>query len=108
MDIAELFSALQDYVTTNPQILQKDTTGFWTMPASAVTGINYYDLELGAKTLVPIITPLRNKIPRTSGKGGVQANWRGIVGLNTTMVGDRKSTRLNSSHRTISYAVFCL
>src|SRR5207248_10794737 len=23
-------------------------------------------------------------------------------------VGDRKSTRLNSSHRTISYAVFCL
>src|SRR5437867_7746647 len=25
-----------------------------------------------------------------------------------TGVGDRKSTRLNSSHRTISYAVFCL
>src|SRR5437867_9471960 len=24
------------------------------------------------------------------------------------LVGDRKSTRLNSSHRTISYAVFCL
>src|SRR5437867_5225718 len=24
------------------------------------------------------------------------------------IVGDRKSTRLNSSHRTISYAVFCL
>src|SRR5437867_5631603 len=24
------------------------------------------------------------------------------------VVGDRKSTRLNSSHRTISYAVFCL
>src|SRR5207248_7316357 len=23
-------------------------------------------------------------------------------------IGDRKSTRLNSSHRTISYAVFCL
>src|SRR5437879_13564679 len=25
-----------------------------------------------------------------------------------TVVGDRKSTRLNSSHRCISYAVFCL
>src|SRR5437867_10588524 len=25
-----------------------------------------------------------------------------------TETGDRKSTRLNSSHRTISYAVFCL
>src|SRR5207248_10305113 len=24
------------------------------------------------------------------------------------VIGDRKSTRLNSSHRTISYAVFCL
>src|SRR5207248_3423711 len=27
---------------------------------------------------------------------------------NQPSVGDRKSTRLNSSHRTISYAVFCL
>src|SRR5438094_2078757 len=26
----------------------------------------------------------------------------------TAGIGDRKSTRLNSSHRTISYAVFCL
>ena len=87
MEIQELFNQLQDYVATNPSVLRKDTTGFWGMPASAVTGINYYDLELGAKTLVPIITPLRNKIPRTSGKGGIQANWRGIVGLNATNVG---------------------
>jgi len=85
--IAELFTALQEYAVTNPNALQKDTTGFWGMPAGATTGINYYDLELGAKTLVPIITPLRNKIPRTSGKGGIQANWRGIVGLNATNVG---------------------
>src|SRR5437867_8056194 len=28
--------------------------------------------------------------------------------LGTIGKGDRKSTRLNSSHRTISYAVFCL
>src|SRR5437867_5505012 len=32
------------------------------------------------------------------------AGRRDVVGR----VGDRKSTRLNSSHRTISYAVFCL
>src|SRR5207248_8723145 len=32
-----------------------------------------------------------------------------LVGLaRATYKGDRKSTRLNSSHRTISYAVFCL
>src|SRR5207248_7784436 len=30
------------------------------------------------------------------------------ITANSPDVGDRKSTRLNSSHRTISYAVFCL
>src|SRR5207248_11579250 len=31
-----------------------------------------------------------------------------IARLNVALERDRKSTRLNSSHRTISYAVFCL
>src|SRR5207248_6935461 len=31
-----------------------------------------------------------------------------IMRNGTTHLADRKSTRLNSSHRTISYAVFCL
>ena len=30
------------------------------------------------------------------------------AGISTTISQDRKSTRLNSSHTTISYAVFCL
>src|SRR5207248_6800306 len=34
----------------------------------------------------------------------IPAAWCGIVGFKP----DRKSTRLNSSHRTTSYAVFCL
>src|SRR5437867_6701514 len=38
---------------------------------------------------------------RVSDSAGV-ASWRGRTSR------DRKSTRLNSSHRTISYAVFCL
>src|SRR5437879_11660250 len=33
--------------------------------------------------------------------------WLGIWAANL-LTGDRKSTRLNSSHRCISYAVFCL
>src|SRR5437867_7974775 len=33
--------------------------------------------------------------------------WR-LFGGSADANGDRKSTRLNSSHRTISYAVFCL
>src|SRR5438094_7200242 len=31
-----------------------------------------------------------------------------LTGVNCRIASDRKSTRLNSSHRTISYAVFCL
>lgn len=56
----------------------------FSQPGSATTGLNYYDLELGAKFLVPVLTPLRNEIPRVSGKGGIQANWRAITGINTT------------------------
>src|SRR5437773_5990162 len=43
-------------------------------------------------------------------RGGLAAGWAGASGLAalTTLVLDRKSTRLNSSHITISYAVFCL
>src|SRR2546426_9285470 len=33
---------------------------------------------------------------------------RGQIGLGLRLVVDRKSTRLNSSHLVISYAVFCL
>lgn len=52
--------------------------------ASATSGLTYYDLELGAKLLFPVLTPLRNFIPRVSGKGGIQAAWRAITGINTS------------------------
>jgi hypothetical protein len=52
--------------------------------ASATSGLTFYDLELGAKFLYPVLTPLRNMIPRVSGKGGVQAAWRAITAINTT------------------------
>src|SRR3712207_7530619 len=62
--------------------------------------------------------------PTYMGKGAIPEDhplYMGIVGLQTQqryanalflesdlVVGDRKSTRLNSSHANISYAVFCL
>lgn len=58
--------------------LRKD----WTQPGSAIQGINFYDLEAPAKILYPVITPLRNRIVRVSGKGGIQANWRAVTGIN--------------------------
>lgn len=56
----------------------------WTQSNSAVSGITAYDLEAPAKQLYPVITPLRNEIPRTSGKGGIQANWRAVTAINST------------------------
>lgn len=56
----------------------------WTQSNSATSGITAYDLEAPSKKLYPVITPLRNEIPRVSGKGGIQANWRAVTGVNTT------------------------
>ncbi len=55
----------------------------WTQSGNAIQGITAYDLEAPAKKLYPVITPLRNRIPRVPGKGGIQANWRSITGINT-------------------------
>jgi len=54
--------------------------------ASATSGLTYYDLEAGAKFLYPVLTPLRNRIPRVSGKGGIQANWRAVTAVNAAGV----------------------
>src|SRR5690242_21679615 len=40
--------------------------------------------------------------------GNVALKLAGELGQTDLLAGDRKSTRLNSSHMSISYAVFCL
>lgn len=62
------------------QALAKST---FTENSSATSGLTFYDLELGAKFLYPVLTPLRNETPRASGKGGIQAAWRAITAINT-------------------------
>jgi hypothetical protein len=61
--------------------LEKST---FSQNASATSGLTFYDLEVGAKFLYPVLTPLRNMIPRVSGKGGIQAAWRAVTSINTT------------------------
>jgi hypothetical protein len=56
----------------------------FTENASATSGLTFYDLETGAKFIYPVLTPLRNMIPRVSGVGGIQANWRAITAINTS------------------------
>src|SRR5256885_3142245 len=56
-------------------------------------------------TLFPYTTLFRSRRQRQRGGGGVRPDrHQGQLHLGA----DRKSTRLNSSHLVISYAVFCL
>src|SRR5438132_6882567 len=71
-------------------------------------------------TLFPYTTLFRSQ--RFDARGAAPARWRGLelrgaqragrrrLGLDPhgSQYQDRKSTRLNSSHTVISYAVFCL
>src|SRR2546426_1829024 len=52
--------------------------------------------------------PLADPLPQLIGLGGIAGGLVACshVGINDSQ--DRKSTRLNSSHLVISYAVFCL
>src|SRR5438034_6638980 len=76
-------------------------------------------------TLFPYTTLFRSRIPQRFGFDPIRDVQvlcpmnRGTLGvrelntalqqaLNPVQAGDRKSTRLNSSHTVISYAVFCL
>src|SRR5262249_29518495 len=54
----------------------------FTQSGSATTGLTYYDLQDGALALYPVVTPLRNKIPRVGAGRGIQANWKAITGIN--------------------------
>jgi hypothetical protein len=55
-------------------------------PGTATTGLQAYSLEAPSKKLFPILTPLRNLLPRDSGGFSIQANWKAIVDINATNV----------------------
>src|SRR5256885_7747920 len=58
-------------------------------------------------TLFPYTTLFRSEQLRALSPEGL-ANIASVTLLNVIDASDRKSTRLNSSHLVISYAVFCL
>src|SRR5437660_9746068 len=70
-------------------------------------------------TLFPYTTLFRSRMEKEIDAGAVARNKRSVVHANAVtfakmedghlpVARDRKSTRLNSSHVAISYAVFCL
>src|SRR5256885_10936353 len=58
-------------------------------------------------TLFPYTTLFRSKFPWHRFAAGVIAGGGALI-VTLVLRTDRKSTRLNSSHLVISYAVFCL
>lgn len=83
MTLDELMAKVQAMTMGLPPHMRKD----WAEPSDSVSGIAGYDLEAPAKLLVPVITPLRNLIPRVPGRGGVAANWRAVTAINVNNVG---------------------
>lgn len=45
------------------------------------TGLVAYDLQAPAKNLYPVMTPLRNRVPRVSGGKGVATNWKSVTAI---------------------------
>jgi len=54
--------------------------------ATPTQGLQGYDLEGPAKTLYPVLTPLRNLIARDVTGYSSQANWKAVTGINVQNV----------------------
>ena len=84
----ETIEALKEAQQSPSEELAKGTftSQGWSQGDGVATGsgLVHYDLEAPAKKLYPVITPLRNMIPRVAGDGGVATNWKAITAVNTT------------------------
>lgn len=48
---------------------------------SVGTGLTAYDLQAPAKNLYPVLTPLRNRLPRVGGGTGPATNWKVVQAI---------------------------
>lgn len=63
---------------TNGEPLNKN----FTQPTSFTTGLQTYDLSAPSQKLYPVLTPLRNRIPRVGGGRTIGSNWKAITNIN--------------------------
>lgn len=75
--IADFQKAFGSPQNGDPRLAKATTQG-----VTQATGLVWYDLQTPAKNLFPVITPLRNMIPRVSGDGGTATNWRQVTDVN--------------------------
>src|SRR4051812_15801474 len=45
------------------------------------SGLVAYDLQAAAKNLYPVVTPIRNALPRVGGGTGTASNWRQVTAM---------------------------
>src|SRR5437667_6292233 len=92
-------------VCTNPQGKRHENLGWLHIPANlpGIT-IQHMYLMMGIKNAVFFDNV---RVPAKYLIGGENNGWK-VANTHMELEQDRKSTRLNSSHITISYAVFCL
>jgi len=81
-NVAEVLELVK---TSRAQAVDELTKNF-TQPATATTGVQPYSLEVPSKTMYPVLTPLRNRIPRVGGGVAIQANWKAFTGINLGMI----------------------
>ena len=74
--------ALDAMKTAQGSPLPDEIAKYFVQPGSATVGLQTYDLEAPSKKLMPILTPLRNMIPRVTNGFGTQANWKAITAIN--------------------------
>src|SRR5438477_9617977 len=64
--------------------------------------------EMSGASVAPTIEPVAKITAEFAPVSACAAANSAVIFATGSIVGDRKSTRLNSSHMSISYAVFCL
>ena len=74
----ETLDLVKAAMTADPNDVQKAYTQSF--------GLVNYDLQPVALRLIPVLSPLRNLIPRVSGNGGTATNWKAITGVNTAQL----------------------
>ena len=79
-DLNEIIALMKSAQATPDDGIAKS----FTQPASATSGLQYYNLQAPALNLFPVLTPLRNTVPRLGGGFAIQANWKAFTAINNT------------------------
>lgn len=75
----------------------------WTQNSTSTQGLQIYNLEAPSKKLFPVLTPLRNRLPRVSKPGGNALNWKAVTAINNSTIpagvseGNRNATALTTT-----------